>query len=130
MASTNNQTFKQAVLAAINATYEQGTASIRSQGSPSCAYRGYNGSKCVVGHLINDDYYRDELEGESVEDIGVLDAVENSMGMVLNDEQVKVLGLLQAAHDIANRLGDFRQNFTDLIQEYVQDGRLPRWALE
>lgn len=33
---------------------------------PMCLYRGPNGTKCAIGHLITDDKYTPDLEGENI----------------------------------------------------------------
>ena len=33
---------------------------------PMCLYRGPNGTKCAIGHLIPDDKYTPDIEGENI----------------------------------------------------------------
>lgn len=36
----------------------------RSVGDISCLYRGHSGLKCAVGHIIPDELYDDDIEGD------------------------------------------------------------------
>lgn len=73
--------------------------SLRKQGKAStkygrCMYRGPDGLKCAVGHLIEDADYRPAWEGRSVHDLLVTGAApEHLYG---NGE---LLSRLQHAHD-------------------------------
>lgn len=65
-----------------------------------CAYRGDNGNMCAVGCLIKDEFYRKELEGESLshnEDVQAM--VAQSIGDELSEANIDLLGDLQVAHD-------------------------------
>jgi hypothetical protein len=69
------------------------------QGRPAlkqglCAYRGSDGTKCAVGHLITDEEYTSDMEGN--------DAVMLHSAEMLPDRLVRhldLLGYLQDAHD-------------------------------
>lgn len=96
------------------------TALIR-QGRPSlndsaCAYRGDDGAKCAVGHLISDEVYRshavafvpeqlampgdvNRLEEKLVAHELVRAALAQSLGAKLDQRAVDMLGWLQVAHD-------------------------------
>lgn len=69
-----------------------------------CAYRGINGLKCAVGHLIDDSEYDPEYEGSSVE--VVLRECDTSIGREIlslsekeQKDMVSFLAYLQIAHD-------------------------------
>lgn len=62
-----------------------------------CRYRGGEGRKCAVGHLIPDDRYYYGIEGKSVNDREVLRLIEPSFGVSLFDHCF--LTSLQRAHD-------------------------------
>lgn len=66
----------------------------------SCLYRGANGSKCIIGHMIHDSHYSEKLEHNGIDDsIEVVRAVENSNDIELNTRDLSVLVLLQDLHD-------------------------------
>ena len=76
----------------------------------ACAYRGYEGNKCIVGAFIDDEHYESSFEGKGVLEYEtfnkscgvqpVLRAVAKSMGVkTLNDDQSQLLYKLQLVHD-------------------------------
>lgn len=84
------------------------------QGRPAlndgaCAYRGEDGSKCAVGHLISDEVYRsyevaldpdmNRLEEKLVGHELVQAALAQSLGAKLDQRAVDMLSWLQVAHD-------------------------------
>lgn len=86
---------------------------ITEQGRPSvdclaraCVYRGANGAKCAVGHIIADEHYSPDLEGTAfLRGDGyrpLLRAVTQSLGFEeLPQEHVRLLRAMQVAHDTA-----------------------------
>lgn len=75
------------------------------QGKPAknvldqCVYLTQDGLKCAVGCLIKPEYYSQKLEGCSVTSPIVQEALEDSLGMVLDDDSIELLSDLQAIHD-------------------------------
>ena len=83
------------------------------EGGTDCAYRGYEGNKCIVGAFIDDEHYDQDFESKGVLEYGgfkytnkscgvqpVLNAVAASMGVeALNDDQSQLLYKLQLIHD-------------------------------
>ena len=80
------------------------------EGGTDCAYRGYEGNKCIVGAFIDDEHYESSFEGKGVLEYStfnkscgvqpVLNAVAASMGVeALNDDQSQLLYKLQLIHD-------------------------------
>lgn len=75
-----------------------------NQGEPSvnggvCAYRGANGTKCAIGHMIPDDLYDPEFEGKTIH--GMYNATLESIFQVDNiNPYLTFLSDLQRAHDI------------------------------
>lgn len=67
------------------------------KGGMLCAYRGNNGKSCAVGCLIADKDYNEDLEGLSVENHKVQDA----LGEVLatDTRALDLLSQLQLMHD-------------------------------
>ncbi len=63
--------------------------------SASCVYRGPNGIKCVVGALIRDEHYFEELEGLMPYDPRIKQALRDSGW----DAGENLLSGMQSAHD-------------------------------
>lgn len=64
-----------------------------------CAYRGDNGLKCAIGHLIKDENYNPELEGKGVSNIDVQKALfKNGINIYNLDVETLLFGL-QNIHD-------------------------------
>lgn len=87
-----------------------------------CRYRGPNGTKCAVGCLITDEHYVGGLEGEAYtygpRDNSVRQAVRNSLGRELTDEENHMLLELQHLHDDDDA---WRSEFigTTLLQRWI-----------
>lgn len=71
----------------------QGFRQSRSSNIGGCAYRGENGLKCAVGHLIDDANYSEGLEGLAANDSSVLHAAR------LSNYHADLLEDIQDAHD-------------------------------
>lgn len=54
---------------AVGGVLEQGTSSIKfsQYGGHICMYRGDNGAKCAIGHLIPDSKYDEKMENNCIE---------------------------------------------------------------
>lgn len=67
----------------------------------SCAYRGDDGLKCAIGCLISDENYSSSLEGWTVGEASVLQALYGSgLGEIVWTERGQRLMLaLQSVHD-------------------------------
>lgn len=83
-------------------TFDTVARALAAQGRPSvsaetclCRYRGDNGTKCAVGHLIPDELYRPELEGNVASTLCIREITE-----ALGHNRVLVREL-QHAHDNA-----------------------------
>ena len=100
--------------AAFNKAYlgiiAQGGASIANNGG--CMYRGNNGAKCGVGHLINDDDYKAEIE-----DNGIGSLTKAGHVRAYGELTTSFLGGLQSAHDRAHKMS--RQNEEPFFKEFV-----------
>lgn len=75
---------------AIRKVIAQGKRSF-SQGY--CLYRGPDGTKCALGHLIPDELYTRDIEGKNIY------AALNAIGLQLPLKAVRELGILQRCHD-------------------------------
>jgi hypothetical protein len=71
----------------VNHLLTQNAQSQNSRGS--CRYRGPNGTKCAVGHLIPDEVYHPDMEGRLV---GAFD-------FGISPEHYNLLRGLQGVHD-------------------------------
>lgn len=90
---------------AIRAMLKQGKRSTNSEG---CMYRGPEGTKCAIGHLIPDELY-DEVEMESNAALYVF----HILG--LTGDALTYLDNLQSCHDYANDY-NFVESFTKNIK--------------
>jgi len=89
-----------------------------------CRYRGPNGTKCAVGHLIADEHYNSSFEGKIVvSSREIIKAIEKSIGAKLNSHHIKVLKFLQKAHDNAalKEPKYFLYNFHDYAAKYAEE---------
>ena len=64
-----------------------------------CRYR-IGKLRCAVGCLIKDEFYSDDLEGDSVEEPPVVQAVQDSIGRALTNDEISLLTQLQVIHDL------------------------------
>ena len=67
--------------------------------SPTCAYRGTNGNKCLIGALIPDSLYCEEMEANAIENILQQFPELDDYFEVNNDKDVTFLSVLQNCHD-------------------------------
>lgn len=81
-----------------------------------CAYRTVKGSRCAIGHLIKDRFYKPDLEGKTPEEPDVFDAVYNSCGS-LEDVSWGFLAELQECHDHAQTPAVMRAHLRDFAEE-------------
>ena len=83
-------------------------AHLLAQGRPSmrdneeeCAYRGENNLRCALGCLIDDAHYREEIEGYTIREECVAQAVKKSLGLhYITERTAALLSDLQALHDL------------------------------
>lgn len=69
-----------------------------------CLYKSHDGKMCAVGCLIKPEYYNEKFEGRGVSDADIIEAVTNSVGLVVDRNAIDDLayGMLsgwQAYHD-------------------------------
>lgn len=90
---TNQEIFNKALFGIREQNYKQ------SDNRDSCAYRGNNGTKCAVGHCIDDATAErwDALGDSSIRSIFHHSPEEYSK--VFDNEQLPLLADLQAVHD-------------------------------
>lgn len=108
---TLQEMFDRAVLGVVTQGKPSVTAATNFNGI-RCMYRGEAGTKCAVGHLINDANYTLELEGGGSNHHLVIHALEQSLGK-LPENSTGLLARLQQAHDSANGYSDFLLTFVN-----------------
>ena len=72
---------------------------VRDRSTEDCLYRGDEGLKCAVGALIKDEFYEDIFEGKAADDPYVIDAVEKSLGIEIDIQDIGFMLDLQTIHD-------------------------------
>ena len=127
----NEDKFKKVVIEAIGKTINQGRKSMDTRDS-NCRYRGCDGDRCTIGHMIKDEYYDEHLEGKTAASTLVSSAIESSNGIDLSYsswDDIQLLDNLQSAHD-GNVGLDFVKSYVEALYYLVSSGRLPDWVLE
>lgn len=120
--------FEELMATAITRTIEQGVPSAQEG---QCFYRGSDGNKCAVGHIISDEFYSELLEDHSCENDDVIRAIENSNGISLKWVEVEQLEALQNCHDDASTYpDDFVSHFRNSIRRRVESGMLSELCLK
>lgn len=89
-----------AIRFAVNKVIESRAWSVSEDGI-LCMYRDGRGNKCVIGHLIDDEHYGQDLEERGACEPEVIDAVFKS-GWICDQKQID---LLQTAYDAGSRTG-------------------------
>jgi hypothetical protein len=93
-------------------TDAQGARSVGSNGL--CRYRGPNGLKCFVGHMIPDEEYHSGLEGCLASEEGVWDALEG-----LDYRLVAIVDQCQLYHDYKDRWSEALKNNPYAMQDFL-----------
>ena len=91
---------------------EQGAYSL-NKARTSCMYRGENGTKCAVGHLIPDDDYDPLMEGKAASDYKILDVID-----VLCDNFF-LCSMQARIHDIPSIEGWDEAKFRERVNEFA-----------
>jgi hypothetical protein len=111
----NGWTKKQIILAI--KTGNKGTVSLKYQDFQSqaqgCAYRGFDGNKCIVGCFIPDSLYDPSMEGTTIEQLSIL---HDCMPL-----PIKALEELQYMHDITSWQDDPRPEAIQRVQNNLKD---------
>lgn len=90
---TLQEAFNQSVIG----VYRQGKQS-KTVKTKSCAYRGADNARCGIGHLIDDKYYRERMEGHPVHWERPRSALHLS-GWPVDDASMQLYEDIQATHD-------------------------------
>ena len=95
---------------AVCGVYSQGKKSISGEKfGQVCAYRGNNGLKCAIGHIITDE----QIEKYKVDNSSSIDSFSEELIEVIcsDDDAEEFLIQLQDAHDAASTSLDFKTDF-------------------
>lgn len=104
-------------------------AKIREQGRPSyspeggtCYYRGPDGTKCAVGHLIPDEIYSSFMEGMNPWALrhDFVRAAPKSVTAVPRAGWTTFLGGLQLAHDSAAKAQEDGEDFLETFEKNMK----------
>lgn len=84
--------------------FDQVVRALRKQGKPSVhgptpMYRNPDGSRCAIGHIIDDAHYFAEIEGNTVKSKAVRRIISNQFQNGVNSDQFIFLERLQHIHD-------------------------------
>jgi hypothetical protein len=95
--------------------FDKAVKGIILQGGPSregtgCLYRGPDGKKCAIGHLIPDELYDPDMEGRGMS-IHAFTKFAAILGW--NESDIKFLSGLQETHDNASMSRDFINDFIE-----------------
>ena len=127
---SDKEVFKNAVISAIKSTVRQGKQSLSSNGD-ECAYRGCNGLRCTLGHMIDDNHYTGAIESTDTDNPLVILSVINSLGIgALSEKREGILSALQSVHDLSGSYVDFVGLYSSNLKDKVKSGMLPQWTLE
>ena len=83
---------------------------LQSHRDGGCLYRGPNGRKCAIGHLIPDDKYKQKMEGDNI--------FARSIRSLFPVKQLSMLGDLQEAHDHPASATRRRKAFERVAKQY------------
>lgn len=116
---TNQEIFNKALFGIREQNYEQ------SGKDDSCAYRGKNGTKCAVGHCI-DDATAERWDGFFDSSIrSIFHHSPEEYSKVFDNEQLPLLAALQAVHDTTLDLlsfafgqAEFEQEMKNIAQQF------------
>lgn len=117
-----NEKFITLVIDAVKNTVKQGNQSFCFE-EDVCAYRA-NGLKCVVGWMIPDELYNEEMEGAQVAfQSSVQDALAEVLGRPLEQTEMNFLMCIQRAHDDFNRDQNPKELFVSEFLKRIDDLR-------
>ena len=102
----------------------QGCRALKDSSTHICAYRGKNGTKCAIGHLIPDENYKADMEGESA--VTLLAKYPLVLGRKPTDGMVTILTRCQGIHDNYYPK-NWRENFRQLREFHISLLTAPAW---
>lgn len=113
------QLFDRAVAGLANQGFQQSL----DETQDTCAYRGSEGMRCAMGHVLPDDKYRPEFEGKNAKDLMISHTVGDEPELTVYDLlQVPVSEARQVdEHEIINFLYEL-QNCHDSVYSLNAEG--------
>lgn len=109
---------------AVGGVLKQGTSSLKinQYGGSICMYRGDNGTKCAIGHLIPDSKYDEKMENNGIERL--LD--HNLFPYKYGAKYLNQLAELQQLHDFnANRYDTEKLSFVKKAdKQFISDFKI------
>ena len=121
---TPQEMFNKAYLGVI----QQGQKSVKNKGHSVCAYRGLNGIKCGIGHLIPDDLAK-AWDQSSNSAILLIQATKEHPIPDFIQQNKLLASAIQAAHDNSAMI-DFIEDFKDRMAAVAKDFKLTIPQLE
>lgn len=97
----------------------QGWKQSRNANDTACAYRGQNGCKCAIGHLIPDAAYSIELEGSAVHDVHVRRTLPFVVHASFRNPTITLLEHMQSIHDNSYDPSEMQALFTELADQFT-----------
>lgn len=107
---------------------KQGKASMMSEfGISSCLYRHPDGLKCAVGHLIDDEFYDEEMENQPCQSRivwpSIIKSVQKKYNIDLNELDANlgtVLSFMQVAHDdyLTKGVELYKKQIVEVAEEF------------
>lgn len=94
---TNQEIFTKVVTALMQQNAKSSMARYEDPTDTRCLYRGPNGLKCGIGHLIPDDLYCPSMEGDTARDLFTNPALRDKLG--ISENSIELCVTLQLAHD-------------------------------
>lgn len=110
--------------------FNQGKPSIRNDirnldGGPACAYRGGNGLKCAIGHLIPDENYDQKMEAKSIDALLKEWPILADLFKITSSEDQDFLFKLQKElHDYIANDNDFKKSLLISARKLATDWNL------
>ena len=87
------------------------------KGGSGCRYRGPDGKKCAIGHMIPDEHYRPEMEGGSV--CFIAESYPEALPVGLRGIPAQhALHRLQRCHDQASNPEDMKRRLVNYAEDW------------
>ena len=96
---------------------EQGAYST-NKARTSCMYRGSEGMKCAVGHLISEEDHRPIMEGKAASHYKIMDVIEGI------DDKLFLCSMQARIHDIPSIGGWDEDKFRERVKEFALENGL------
>jgi len=117
---------KQGLLLSIRAVIAQGKKSVNDE--DLCMYRGFDGLKCAIGHLIPDSKYSPYIEDKVLVSGRVVEELFPKKYKT-DSNWINLFTTLQTQHDNAVN-NEFVSSFKGRVGNAISEGMLPKYCLE